>query len=354
LTRRNLALAIALATLMLVACTPRPNGSTANATPYQVYDAGPTLLDVRTLLGSSDWWPATPSFGVRPLNLPSTPENVRFSITQHYIHLGTGEDFTVVYVAYATVSDATAKMTSLQAQIGTNAITSPKAGDQVMYAGQRQASSTALYETDAFIRVGQVVMVAALTRGAGFAGLNEMGRIANKLVSRLKDVLSGKVKASPTPSDDAALLPPAGTDVTLVGSARLPVEAAASLLGSASPQTLAATLHQLGVSDFVFADYALNADLQMEVRASVFTFTSPSDAAGWLDILVGGKANLDQNGVASGYSASTGQYYAFFASGSHAAILFCDSVVQFVTASRACEVPLGRTLSTWQSSLSGG
>jgi hypothetical protein len=349
MTRRFVVLSL-LASLVIGACTRSAGVSDANAKPADIYAAGPSVSDVRSLLGDSTWWPGVPQFGVRPLGLPSTPETVRFSITQHYVHVGTSETFVASYVVYSSVSNATSFMSSLQTQLGTTP-TGPRAGDQVIYYGARQATKTALYETVAFTRVGQVVITADLTRGTGFADIAEMGRIANKLVSRLKDEFAGKVKPSPTPSTDANLLPPPGQDVTLVGTVRLPVEAAADMLRSSSPTDLANGFHQAGVTDFLFADYALDADLTMEVRASVFTFSSSSDASAWIDAVVGA-TNLDSSGVASGYSTATGQYYALFAAGSHVGVLFCDSTVQFEAAARACEAPMANLIGSWQTSLS--
>jgi hypothetical protein len=349
LTKRLIVLVV-LAALTLGACKGSSGLTGANAKPADIYAAGPSLFQVRTLLGDSKWWPGVPEFGVRPLGLPTTPETVRFSITQHFIHVGTSETFIIDYTVFDTVSDATSRMSTVQSQLGTTP-TGPRVGDQVIYYGVRQASASALYNTVAFIRLGQVVITADLTRGAGFADINEMGRIASALVSRLKDVLSGKVKPSPTPSEDANLLLPPGQDVTLVGTARLPVEAAADMFGSASPTDLADSFHKLGLSDFLFADYALDADLSMEVRASVFTFATSDDANSWIDAAIG-KSNLDQNGVASGYSDSQGTYYAFFGAGTHLAVLFCASTVPNTAASRACEAPMTRLIGTWQSSLS--
>jgi hypothetical protein len=348
LTKRALALAAVVA-LALGACTRGGAQSGATISPAGVFAAGPTVSDVSNLLGDNNWWPGVPSFGVRPLGLPSTPETVRFAISQSYVHLGTAETFAIDYVVYTSVTDATSRMTSLQTQLGTTA-TSPRAGDQVIYYGIRQSTKTSLYETDAFIRLGQVVIFVTLTRGSGFVDLSQMGRISNKLVARLKDVMAGKIKPSPQPASDATLLPPPGTDITLVGVARLPIEAAALMLGAASPQDLTSTFHQLGVNDFLFGDFALNADLQMEVRASTFSFGSAADAATWIGSAVG-TANLDANGVASGYSAANGQYYAFFASGSHVGVLYCTSTVQFEAASRACEAPMTTIINTWKASL---
>jgi hypothetical protein len=189
-------------------------------------------------------------------------------------------------------------------------------------------------------------------RDQGYSDLNTLAKIANTLANKLKNVTSGKVKPSPVAASDTRLLPPPGNDVTLVGVARLPVEAAVASLNVSTPQPVVDGFHQLGVTDFVYGDYALNSDLTMEVRAYAFTFSSPDDATSWLDSVVGGASNLDANGVASGYAQSAGFYYAFFTGGTHGAMLFCNSIDPLTAAARACEAPLGDLIGSWQLSLS--
>src|SRR5581483_9386189 len=185
----------------------------------------------------------------------------------------------------------------------------------------------------AFVRVGQTIIAIQWNRNQGFSDANTLAKIGSKLANKLKDVSSGKVKPSPVSSSDTHLLPAAGTDVTLVGVARLPVEAAAASLGLGEPQQLVNAFHQLGVKDFVFGD------------------STPDDATSWLDAMVGGSSNLDANGIAAGYSSSAGFYYAFFSGGTHGAMLFCSAIDPFTTAARACEAPMGDIIGAWQLSL---
>lgn len=346
--RKSLVL-ILIAASALGACRSS-NLSGGNAMPANIYAAGPTLSDVRSLLGDSTWWPGVPEFGVRPRGLPTMSENEQYTITQHYVHVGTAETFVADYAVWKSVSAATSNMSTVQSSLGAT-VTGPKVGDQIIYYGSRQATKSSLYETVAFVRLGQVIVTVVLTRGAGFAEVNQMAKIASKLITRLRDVLAGKIKPSPTASSDTNLLPPPGQDVTLVGTAHLPVEASAELLQSASPQDLADSFHKLGVSDFLYADYALNSDLTMEVRAAAFSFSTADDSSTWLDGAVG-KTNLDASGVFGGYSDSLGLYYAFFLAGRNVGVLFCDSITPGETAARACEAPMATLVNTWQASLS--
>jgi hypothetical protein len=349
LTRKLVVLLVAAA-LVLGACT-RSASNVGNATPVQVYTAGPSLAQVRTTLGSSTWWPNAPSFRIRPLDLEQTPQNVRFGVAQHFTHIGSAETFDVDYTAFDSVSSATTRMSSIQSALGSSAITTPKVGDQVIYYGVKEATSTALFDTVVFVRLGPIVATADLTQASGFASINLLSRIGNLVVTGLKNVLAGKTVPSPLPSNDEALLPPADTYITLVGAATLPVEVVPIMLQSAAPEALAQTFHGLGVSDLVYGDYALNADLHMEVRASVVTFATATDATTWIDGVIG-KSNLDANGVASQYLDPLKKYIAIFIAGSHVGILTCGSTAATEAASRACEVPMTNLIGAWQTSLS--
>jgi len=337
------------ALLLGAACTrPGSSASSGGGTPEQIYAAGPTVQDVRSSLGSETWWPATPSFRIRPLGLPHMSDVEKFSITQHFIHVGSSEQLVADYTVWTTTSYATLFMTVIQGQVTTK--TGPKVGDQSIYWGTKSSTDTSLYNTSALIRVGQVLIELDVTRGSGYVDTKQMGQLATKTTNKLKGALKGTVKPSPLPDSDLKLLLPLGTDVTLAASVRLPIEVAAELLGASSPQDVVDAFTKLSVKDFLFGDYALNADLNMEVRAIVFSFSSPSDATGWIDLAIG-SANLDAQGVASGYATSIGEYYAFVLSGSHVGLLFCNSLSPYEAASRACETPIGRLIGAWQTRL---
>ncbi len=314
-----------------------------------VYGAGVSLTDVRGLLGSNDWWQQTPTFLVRPLDLPDIPENLRFGIALQFVHIGTAESLTITSAVYKTTSDATTHISDIQSR-NTSTTSSPKVGDQSLYYGYRSYSHTALYSMFAFARSGQVDISVDLEKDAGFADLNLMGRIAGKAVSRLKDVLSGKAHPSPLTKADKNLLPPAGSEVTLVGSTRLPIESLVASLSSPAPQSLVDNFHQLGVSDFLYADYALDADLTMEVKANLLTFPSASEANSFINAEVGA-SNLDATGTAIGYNAASGQYYGFFLSGVYVGIIFCTPTQPGTAASRACEQPFTQVIAAWHQTL---
>jgi hypothetical protein len=350
LIRKSLA-AAAVLLVALTACT-RGSSSQNNATPLQVYTAGPSINQIRGYLGGDElWWPATPTFGVRPLDLEFTPETVRFSITQRYIHLGTSESLIAQYVVYTNTSGATTEMSNITSSLGSNTVTGPKVGDQDLYTGQKLATATALYDTVMFIRQGAILVSLDLKEAAGFADVNRLGKIGTSLVSRLKDVLANKIQPSPPGQADDALLPPPGTDVTLLGAARVPIEVSADMFGAASPEAFVGSFRSLGVTDFEFGDYALDADLHMEVRTATFSFQTGSDASSWVDQAIG-LSNLNQNGQATTYVDATGKYYGFFLQGRYVGFMTCGSTAETEAAARACETPFVRVLDAWQQNLS--
>ncbi|MEA2629010.1 MAG: hypothetical protein QOJ10_1470 [Chloroflexota bacterium] len=306
----------------------------------------PAISDVRTLLGDDAWWAGPPMFGVRPLDVASMPFNQTFSVAENYVHVGSAEMFSVDYEVWNGTSAAKGHMTSVQSALGTSAVAGPKVGDQAIYYGS-QASGAAPFQTVTIVRVGQVVALIGLDLKDGFPKVAQLGKIAVKVVSRLKDVLAGKVASTPLSTSDAALLPPANLDITMLGSTTISVESAMVMLDAPSFDALAQTLRGSGVSDVVFGDYALNSDTHMEVRAAVFNFSTAKDAADWIAGLRGTTA-ADQLGL---YDAAHGWYIFPFAAGTKAALLICRSTADTEAASRACEGPLSSITSVWKLSL---
>jgi hypothetical protein len=324
-----------------------PAGS-SNAQPADLYGATPSLADVRGLLGDVNWWPGPPSFGVRPLDVASMPFSEKFSITQPFVHFGSAETFVVELSMWSATSSASSRMTTVQSAFGTS-VTGPKVGDQVLYYGS-QTSGAAPYSTLTFVRVGQMVATISLSLKDGFPKVAQLGRIAARVASRLKDVISGKLHSSPLSSSDTQALPPADLDITQIGAARISVEAAMVMLGVSSIDALAQTLRAQGIDDVLFGDYALNNDTHMEVRASLFAFLTAKDATDWLNLFRGTYA-VDQDGIAAFYDQAHGRYMFLFASGLRGALIICRSTSSSEAASRACEAPLSRVIAAWKLSL---
>ena len=341
---------VAVAILLGMSACTRSTGVTAsNAKPMDVFAAGPSVADVRSLLGDDRWWPAYPTFGVRPLKAASLPLAERFDITQRFLHVGTPEHFLVDYIAWDSSSSATTRMSNVQTQLGTS-VSGPKAGDQAFYYASQETSGTALFIFTIFVRVGPVVIEAEWTRTEARPGLTLLGKIANLLAGRLKDVLAGRVHPSPLAASDSALLAPLNDELTLLGAAKLPIEVVATLFSAATPQEVVSPFTNLGVKDLVYADYALNSDVTMEVRAAEFTFADQSQASSWINAFVGSN-NLDAEGIFSTYASSLGMYVYIFTSGVHGAMVFCSAAVIGEAASRACENPMVGFISTWRRSL---
>lgn len=341
----------ALLALVATACSIRTSSSSSNVHPADFYAANPSLADVRTLLGDSNWWPGPPSFAVPPLDSSTTPFNEKFHVVTRFAHVGTAETFQIEYTLWDTTTSATTQMTNIQSGFGTSA-SGPKVGDQALYYGSK-ITGAAPFGTVTFVRIGRILTTITLSLKDAFPSVAKLGKIAAKVTSRLKDVLSGKVRVSPLPASDQLLLPPQGPDITLLGSLVLPVEAFAVMTGTPSPEALVGILHTNGVDSIVFGDYVLDSDTHMEVRAGLFNFTTSQDASAWVDTLRGSNA-LDPGGIALYYDAGSGQYFSLFAVGTKAAMLVCRSTSDVEAASRACELPLTRVAPAWQLSLTTG
>ena len=336
---------------MFAAACGRTSSSPSTSTkPLDLYAAEPTPADVKALLGDDSWWPGPPSFGVRPLDSASMPTAERFRVTQRFAHIGTAETFDVVFTQWKSTSSATTQMSDIKTALGSSA-SGAKVGDDVLYYGL-QGTAAAPYQTATFVRVGSVVAIITWSRKDGYPKVDQLSKIATKVVARLKNVLAGKVHASSLSTIDAAKLPPKGPDITLLGAVMVPIESVVVMLNFAAPEVLSRLLRSAGADTIVFGDYVLDNDTHMEVRAGVLDFTTSQVAMEWIDALRGNSVP-DANGIATFYDHSSGQYFSLFTVGSKGAMLVCRSTNDAEAASRSCETPLSRVAPAWQLSLQG-
>lgn len=345
---RLIAAAIAVA-LSVTACGRF--GATSTPTVSNVYAGGVRLSDISSVLDDApNWWPGPPQFGTRPLDSATRAEEERFDITLRFFHNGSAETLNVQYRVWDSSNLASAIMSSTQQAVGSSA-SGPSAGDQAIYFTQKLPFGGAPYVSEVLVRVGQIVIGITWSRADAYASTSAQGAIAKRVVSRLKDGLAGKLRSTAA-SPDPQLLPPDGPDLTLLGTDKLPVAVIAQMVGAPAPADTAALFRNLGSSDFVYGDYALNADTHMEVQSAAFTFSSSTGASDWLDQFIG-KANLDQSGEYFNYDDVTGQYIAALGVGGHGMLLICRSAADFEAASRACETPMSRVAVAWKQALGG-
>ena len=336
--------------VLFAAACGRTTTTSTTTKPLDLYAAEPSPADVKAMLGDGNWWPGPPSFGVRPLDASSTPRSQRFRVTQRFAHVGTSETFDVAFTQWSSTSTATTQMSEIKTALGQSA-NGAKVGDDVLYYGL-QGNGAAPYETATFVRVGSVVTVITWSRKDGLPKIDQLGKIATKVVARLKNVLSGKLRATPLSTTDAAKLPPKGPDITLLGAATVPVESVIVMLNFAAPELLSRLLRNAGADSVVFGDYVLDNDTHMEVRAGVMDFVTSTVANEWIDALRGSSVP-DATGIATFYDHSTGQYFSLFTVGTKGAMLVCRSTNDGESASRSCETPLSRVAPAWQLSLQG-
>jgi len=340
---------LALGAVALSACAV--GGSSFNGKAADVYSVIPSQDDVRKVMADDGWWEGPPSFEVKPLDFDITPATEKFAVGVHYLHLGSAEILLAQYAVYDKSSSASSVMTDYQNAYGTSP-SSPKVGDQVLYYAMA-GSGAAPYVARSFVRVGQIVVQIVWTRKDSVPSMTSLGKVATLFAGQLKNI--SKAHAS-FKQPDAKFLPPPGLDITLLGSAVLPIEAFAVMLLAALPGPVVDQLHSDAVDSFAYGDYVLNNDVHMEVQTALLAFPSTTIASGFATDASPGTP--DQNGIASGYiptggSPAGGEYHYVFATGVYAVELICKPSVQGEAASRECEDPVERTAVAWMRALGG-
>jgi len=325
--------------------------SVGSAKPADVYSIMLTQAEVRTVMGDSNWWAGPPSFEVLPLNAERLEVNQKFSISEQYLHLGTGEQLGVRYTIYDKSSSASSTMSNLST-IYSGAATSPKVGDQVLYTAQGTTGG-APFRYLTFVRSGQVILQLVWLRKDRNLTTSLLAKVAKAFTDPLKDL--GKKHATPSPVDPN-LLPPPGLDITLLGAADLPLESFTVMIGSALPDTVLSLLKANGVRTFVYGDYALNNDTHMEVQTAVLQFPTAASAVDFATTFA--PSPPDDNGIASGYikaggSPASGIYRFVFSEAVYGVLMICKSSIDGEAASRECEDPSERTALAWKAGLQG-
>jgi hypothetical protein len=275
----------------------------------------------------------------------------KYGVTVVYLHLGSAEELASLYTVYDTTSAASTVMADVKTAYGASP-TSPKLGDQVLYYEFR-ASGAAPHAARVFVRVGSIVAEVVWANKDAPAKVDQLARVARPFVANLKNL--GKLHPSASPAATKEL-PPPGLDITLLGTAHLPVESFVVLTGSGLPDNVAALLRQSGIDSFTYGDYALNADTHMEVQTALMAFPSAADAESWAKAF--GPGTADSAGIYSQYvpgsgSPAAGAYHYVFASGVAGVYMICKSSVEGEAASRECEDPMHRTAVGWQFALQG-
>ena len=353
---RTLALLCAMV-IVATACT-RPFQTPPPAKIMDVYAASPSSTDATSLLGGT-WWTSAPTFSMRPLDDANTVSQIQYTVIRRYSNIGTAESWQISYIQFDKSSSASTLMTNIENSLGSGS-GGKNVGDKVLYYQEKLPSSSgsegAPYETLTIIRVGSLVIESMWRKNDSFPASDQLGKIATRLASGVKDAVAGKVHGSAASSEDLSMLPPPNAYITLLGATKLPIEAMPLMINFTAPTQMVELFKSQSVTDFVFGDYVLNSDTHMEVQAAVFTLPSATAAEQFFDSFKG-SATVDANGVLKFYNDVTGpgQYDYYIVSGRHLGLLICRSVAELTTneaASRACETPLETVSSAWPTAFS--
>jgi len=347
----RLGLAALLLVPVLAACAGRASSSSAPSLTT-LYASRLALSDITPATGDAqNWWLAAPTFDVRPLNSATRDDAERTALVTRFTHLGTAETLSLRYQVWTSTSIATTVQSYEQTVLGTS-LTGPKAGDSSLYYNRKLAGGPSPYNNEAFVRLGQTIITIIWSHADAYASPSTVGKIAVKAAGRLKDGVAGKLRPSPPASVDPLLLAPVGSQLTLLGTTKLPIEVLPQLLGEPNPTVRVDEFRRHGVTDFVYGDYALNNDTRMEVLTAAIAFPAASDGQGWIDSYFAG--SLSSTGEFAQYINLIGQYEYGFGGGSRAVLMFCKSSVETEEAARACETPMLLVMGGWHPLLSGG
>lgn len=362
MTRAKFAFLLVVLVAAAACRNPFPGSSSGSpARIIDVYAASPTSSDAGSLLGGGTWWTSAPTFAQRPLNAATMSSAIEYQIIRRYGNVGTAETWKLTYAEFSSASNASTVINNIQTNAGAG-VTGPKVGDMSLYYGQQltqtggSSQGGAPFETLTIIRSGAFLVESTWDRKDGFPSVDQLGRIGTRIVSRLKDAISGKLRGKLISTDDVATLPPPNAAMTLLGAVRLPVEAVPLMLNAAAPTEVQSMFTALSVKDFVYGDYALDEDTHMEVQTATFKFSSTQDANAVFDTFRAGDTP-DANGLVKSYNDSTGpgQYDIEFVAGSYVGLMICRSTSEDSNeaASRACETPIEVVSAAWAATLKG-
>jgi hypothetical protein len=351
-------LVLSCAVLVAATACARPFQTPPPAKIMDVYAASPSSADATSLLGGT-WWTSAPTFSVRPLDDANTVSQIKYTVIRRYASIGTAESWQISYIQLDKSSSASTLMSNVENSLGSGS-GGKNVGDKVLYYQEKLPSSSgsegAPYETLTIIRVGSLVIESMWRKNDSFPSSDQLGKIASRLASGVKDAVDGKVHGSTASGEDLGVLPPPNAYITLLGAVKLPIEAMPLMINFGAPTELVDLFKSQAVTDFVFGDYVLNSDTHMEVQAAVFTLPSASAAEQLFDSFKG-TAIVDANGVLKFYNDVTGpgQYDYYIVSGRHLGLLICRSVAELTAneaASRACETPLETVSAAWPTAFS--
>ena len=342
---------VALLALAVFGASCTAGSASLNAKPADLYSIMPSMADVRSLMGDSNWWASAPSFEVRPLDAETTPATVKFSVSEDYVHMGTAEELFARYTLYDKAASATTAMSNYKAAFGASPST-PKVGDDVLYYPVTGNGGGAPFITRTFVRVGQVILTLVWARKDNNTKVDMLSKNAKKFAAGMRDL--SKVHTSPTPVD-VKLLPPPGRLITFLGATQVPIEAFVTLTRTSLPDYALQVLRSSGVTSFVYGDYALNNDTHMEVQTALLRLPSAADGPSFSK-LFGPSPTADAEGIYSGYipiggTPAAGVYEYVLSSGTYGIMIICKASLEGEAASKECENPSHDTAIAWKLAL---
>jgi len=186
----------------------------------------------------------------------------------------------------------------------------------------------------------------------------KVARLAGPIDERIKQLLSGHLRAAAVPEAQLARLPESGAAPgPVLGTASVPAEAWATIVHKGSPRTIRDTLVRNGNATFPFRRYLRKGSATDVVETTVFVFKTAAAAQAWFAPFAAGVGKHPADRLDPG---ATGDRSAFryelenfelqFVAGRYVADVFCWSPY-VSTASPQCEGATRTLAESWYAQL---
>lgn len=310
--------------------------------------------------GSLLFWPELPQFNT---GLDVGPKPLAQAVA-NFDYVGPdsergGAQIASTILVHPTVSGAVSDYAVVQRSVdrgGTTVSGPPIDADQWRYFSRPSGKLT---EWTLRWRIGSAVgrLTAVDNKGFGarFWTPARLARMFGPVAKRVRQLLAGRLHAAPLPLSDLRLLPTASAvPGTVLGTAKMPAEAWASIDSGRDPAGVLRKLVVGGASTLVERTYLLAGVPNTAISVVLFQFKTAAAAAAWAHdfvTAVGSKGlPAGHTGTVAAFQANGGSFYELqFEHGRYVADVGCSA--PFTKTPAACEAATRTLAERWYASL---
>ena len=261
----------------------------AALTPEDLLAAVPALTSVEGVVATpADWWPHFPEFNVGSIN-PGRWPGERFYVAQTFAKFDdqVNSRLVVTVLLFGSLKEAHRAFVDKSSRNAYGSIvhSGPKLGDERRYFSRPGSPGVTMMR----YRVGPIMGRVSLYSPGPPASAETLAKYGEALVTKLQDLLDGKLAAPALPADFAENMPPAEAATAIgpvLGSAVIPVEAWALVDSANDPVTIRDLLKAGGVTSLYYRRYEVQALTGQAVDATFFPFTDAAAASRWVRLFI--------------------------------------------------------------------